>query len=274
MKQDTKDFLNLFFNEGEQICFSSNKYAYPSEDQGNIDEDSTTLVAINPIEGQRNDLNVTSFRTFLVECDDMSLPHQMAYIKNTGFPYSYCCYSGGKSLHFGLVLDHDIPSDHIYRHTYLWILNILEKADQNTKNPSRSIRFPGAIRPESGKEQKLIHMGERTSLKDLSSWLNKHPHKTPKPFVKKNRNTGEPNVQGVQMWAKTALKEGVHNTDKGRNQTWMAIGCEMALNGFGLDDTVGYLEGYFEEQSDFRRSEWIVAITSGWNYADRITTKD
>ncbi len=273
MKKTTNDFLNLFFKPGEEICFSANKYAYPSDKQEKINEETTILVAINPINGQRSDQNVTAYRSFLIECDDISVPEQMAYIKKMEFPFSYCCFSGGKSLHFGLVLDHDIPSEHIYRHTYQWILNILTEADQNTKNPSRSIRFPGVIRPDKEKEQKLVHMGKRISLNTLSKWLNKHPDKTPKPFVAKVRNTGKPSVKGVGLWAKTALKEGVQNTEKGRNQTWMAIGCEFAMNGFELDKTIAYLERYFEEESNFRHREWLSAVKSGWGYADKITQK-
>lgn len=271
MKKTTKDFLNLFFNEGEEICFSSNPYAYPSEPQENINEELTVLVAINPIKGQRRDENVTSYRTFLIECDDMPLAEQWDYVKKMEFPFSYCCFSGSKSLHFALVLDHEIPSEHIYRYTYQWILNIMTKADQKTKNPSRSIRFPGVIRPETGKEQKLLHMNKRISLDTLNKWLNKYPLQAPKPLVKKAKNTGKPNPKGVKMWAKKALMEGVHNMEGSRNQMWMSIGCEMALNGYGLDDTIDCLEDYFEEQSDFKRQEWATAVKSGWNYADKIS---
>jgi hypothetical protein len=273
VKATTKDFLNLFFNPNETICFSANQFAYPSEPQENISEDLTVLVAINPINGNRCDQNVTAYRTFLVECDDMSLDEQLRYIKEMEFPYSYCCFSGGKSLHFALVLDHDIPSEHIYRHTYQWILNILKKADQKTKNPSRCIRFPGSIRPDTGKEQKMVHMGGRISLDRLSRWLNKYPQETPKPLIKRPKNNGNANVRGVKLWAKKALKVGVHNMEGGRNQTWMSIGCEFALNGFNLDDTIYYLSKYFEEQSDFREREWLTSIKSGWHYADRISSK-
>lgn len=272
MREVTKQFLNLFFNPGEEICFSANEYAYPSEPQENLNEDNTVLVAINPIKGKRRDECVTYFRSFMVECDDMPIAQQMEYIKRTGFPFSYCCYSGGKSLHFGLVLNHEIPSEHIYRYTYQWILNILTEADQKTKNPSRSIRFPGVIRPETGKEQKLVHMGNRISLDTLSVWLNKHPDKAPKVLSKKPRNKGAPRVDGIKPWAKGALKEGVHNMDGSRNQTWMALGCEMALNGFSLDQTFYYLSSYFEEQSDFREREWQTAVKSGWHYADKVST--
>jgi len=270
MRESTKNFLNLFFNPGETICFSANKYAYPSDSQEKLNEDKTVLVAINPIDGQRRDENVTSYRTFMVECDDIPVEHQMDYIKRMGFPFSYCCFSGSKSLHFALVLDHDIPSEHIYRHTYQWILNILEKADQKTKNPSRSIRFPGVTRPETGSEQKLMYMGERVSLEELGIWLNKHPQKAPEPLVKRPRNRGSANIKGLNKWSKNALKTGVHNMEGSRNQTWMAIGCEFALNGFDLDDTIYYLKDFFEEQSDFREREWLTAIKSGWKYADKI----
>ena len=271
MKQSTKDFLNLFFNPYEQICFSKNQYAYPSDLQENLNEETTVLVAINPINGQRKDDNVTNYRTFMIECDDMSVPEQWDYVKKMEFPMSYCCFSGSKSLHFALVLDHDIPSDHIYRYTYKWILNIMSKADQKTKNPSRSIRFPGVTRPETGKEQKLLYMGKRIPLDILHKWLNKYPNKAPKPLIKKFKNKNAQNPKGIKMWAKKALSEGVHNMEGSRNQMWMSIGCEMALNGFGLDDTLEYLEDYFEEQSDFKKTEWLTAVKSGWHYADRIS---
>jgi len=272
VKEVTKQFLNLFFDPGEQICFSSNPYAYPSEPQENIDEEKTVLVAMNPIVGQRCDQNVTTYRTFMIECDDISIAQQWDYVKSMNFPFSYCCHSGSKSLHFALVLDREVPGEQIYRFTYQWILNIMTQADQKTKNPSRSVRFPGVIRPETGKEQKLVHMGKRISLDELHDWLNKHPAKAPQPLVKKHRNhTGIPKISGIKQWAKHILEEGVHNMEGSRNQMWMSIGCELALNGFGLDNTIHVLEGYFEEQSDFKEKEWLTAVKSGWNYADKIS---
>ena len=45
----------------------------------------------------------------------------------------------------------------------------------------------------------------------------------------------------------------------------------LSSNGFGLDNTIHVLEGYFEEQSDFKEREWLTAVKSGWNYADKIS---
>lgn len=272
MKEITKKFLELFFNPGEEICFSQNKYARLSEPQQNFDENNTVLVAINPIKGQRNDENVTSYRTFMIECDDGSLENQWKYVKDSGFPYSYCCFSGNKSLHFALVLSHDIPSSHIYRFTYQWILNILTQADQKTKNPSRSIRFPGVIRPDTNKEQKLLYMGQRVSIEKLTEWLNKHDDKQPKYTTREiDRNSFIPNFEGIKPWVKQALDKGVHNMEGSRNQTWMAIGCEFALNGYDIDSTILYLQKFFQEQSDFKEREWLTTVKSGWNYANKIT---
>jgi hypothetical protein len=270
MKEMTKNFLNLFFNPGEEICFSPNKYAIPSKPQEEIDEENTVLVAINPIKGQRNDENVTAYRTFMVECDDGNLASQYKYIKDSGFPYSYCCFSGNKSLHFALVLDHEIPSSHIYRHTYQWILNILAQADQKTKNPSRSIRFPGVIREETGKEQKLLHIKKRISLDELGDWLNKHVEKKPVALTNNRGRSAKPNWKGIKKWARDNLEEGIHNLEGSRNQKWMAIGCEWALNGYDLERTIHLLQIYFQEQSDFKEKEWLTAVKSGWNYANKI----
>lgn len=270
MKEMTKNFLNLFFNPDEEICFSPNKYALPSRPQEEIDEENTVLVAINPIKGQRKDENVTAYRTFMVECDDGNLASQYKYIEDSGFPYSYCCFSGNKSLHFALVLDHDVPSSHIYRHTYQWILNILTKADQQTKNPSRSVRFPGVIRNDTGKEQKIVHIKNRVKLEVLSEWLNKHEDKKPQALVRTRLKSNTHNWSGIKPWARTILMKGVHNMEGSRNQKWMSIGCEWSLNGYDLDTTIGHLRKFFEEQSDFSEREWLTAIKSGWNYADKI----
>ena len=270
MKETTRKFLNLFFNPGEEICFSPNKYARPSEVQENFDENETVLVAINPIKGQRNDENVTAYRTFMVECDDGTLESQWKYIKDSNFPFSYCCFSGNKSLHFALVLDHDIPSSHVYRYTYQWILNILTKADQKTKNPSRSIRFSGVIRSDTNKEQRLAYMGERVSFEKLTIWLNKHIDKQPKIRETTVSRSSVPNFNGIKPWVIQALVKGIHNMEGSRNQRWMSIGCEFALNGYDLDSTILYLEKFFQEQSDFKEREWLAAVKSGWNYADKI----
>ena len=92
VKETTKTFLNLFFNEGEGICVSDCNGGYHSveqeldkvtlisptegKDPRDITEDDINLVAINPVSGWRRDKNVTAFRSFLIEMDEGSIPEQ------------------------------------------------------------------------------------------------------------------------------------------------------------------------------------------------------
>jgi hypothetical protein len=180
MHETAKQVFNLMFRPGETVCVSPNKFGYhsiPLENAINgpvvlvptadsvakrglvfedaierIESDKVILCALNPIKGYRDDLSCTAFRNFLVEMDTGSIDDQLAYIKKLGMPYSAAIFSGNKSVHFLLSLDKDLPSENVYRALAEWILNIVTLADQNTKNPSRSIRVPGAYR-EPNKQQ-------------------------------------------------------------------------------------------------------------------------
>jgi hypothetical protein len=115
----------------------------------------------------------------------------------------------------------------------------------------------------------LIYLGERVSLEKLIEWLEQHEDK--RPIVKEPRPLSDtPNIDGIKPWALKALKEGVHNMSGGRNQRWMSIACEMAINGFDVEDTISKLEMFFVEQSDFKRREWETAIRSGWQHASKL----
>jgi aryl-alcohol dehydrogenase-like predicted oxidoreductase len=88
VKEVVKQFLDLLFENGEEICISPSKYAFASvpkeslssdmslvsqsvnRDIFYISEDDINLVSINPIKGDRLDSNVTAYRSFLVELDD------------------------------------------------------------------------------------------------------------------------------------------------------------------------------------------------------------
>ena len=119
MKELSRQFLSTLFMPGEEVCFSPDKYARKSvpweslgpemvlESQGEkvkekyrytkVSEDDIILVAINPIKGEKEDANVTAFRTFLVEIDDGDIYEQKQYIDVLKMPYSVCVFSGNKS---------------------------------------------------------------------------------------------------------------------------------------------------------------------------------
>jgi hypothetical protein len=104
----------------------------------------------------------------------------------------------------------------------------------------------------------------------LGEWLNKHIDKKPAPLIRNKGKSTEPNPEGVKTWVAHAFKQGIHNMEGSRNQKWMSIACELSLSGFNLDSTILYLRKHFHEQDDFKEREWLTAVKSGWNYADKI----
>lgn len=271
-----RNFLSLLFDSGEEICVSDSKYAHMSVPLENLHEKTVRLissnpaispkmvgvsqlqlVALNPIKGNREDENCTALRTFLVEIDTIPLKDQYDYVQSMRLPYSMIVFSGGKSLHFGITLSEDLSSLETYKYLATWILNVMSKADQNTKNPSRGIRMAGAMR--DGKEQKLIELKRRIPLGDLNAWLSQFEHLRPPPPAK-YVEVSDKGLDTLPRWVTSALEAGVSSyavsNGEGRNQRWFKIFCEFAKRGFSSEESMGLLQKYFEEESDFKQSEW------------------
>lgn len=291
MNESGKKLLNLMFRPGETICVSHNKYGYhsiplenaingpvvlvPTPDslakrnltmeQGieRLEPIQITLCALNPINGYREDFNCTAFRNFLVEVDYGPLAEQLAYVRKIGLPYSAVIFSGNKSLHFLVSLDQDLPSENAYRMISEWMLKIVTLADQKTKNPSRSIRVPGAWR-EPKKLQRLVEIRGQTKFDDLLAWLKKHPDAKPSQ-QEKRQISGTQDFSKLKSWVVDRLLNGI-DASKGRNQQWFAIACEFALAGYSEDDTIDILTEFFNPDRDFKEKEWKTAINSGFKY--------
>jgi len=288
MDQTGIKLLNLMFREGEEVCVSHNKYGYASVPLSNLLEDSVTLiatnpeipdtivqtkdllmVALNPIKGYRRDANCTGLRNFLVELDIMMPKDQLAYVKRLGMPYSAVIFSGNKSLHFLISIDRDCANERSYKFMANYILNTVRAADQNTKNPSRSIRIPGALR-EPGKKQILLpnEFHGPISKETLTAWLSKRPDLKPKDQVKSIILSDSPNISLVPRWVYKALESGL-DTSKGRNSAWFTVSCEFALAGFLKDDIIREIGRFFQEERDFRESEWLTIIDSAVKHIQR-----
>lgn len=290
MNEVGSQLLQMMFRPGEEVCVSYNKYGYhsvplekvlngkqvllvPTEDscekrnltmeQGSEVRftDEMTLVALNPIKGFRNDENCTAFRNFLVEMDDGTSEEQLAYIKRLGMPYSAVVFSGNKSLHFLISLSEDLPNEKIWRMLAEWVLNIVTLADSKTKNPSRSIRIPGAWR-EPTKQQTLVEIRSSLTKNELVAWLAKHPNAKPQTYTRKEP-TGNRSIDKIKPWVIEKLKNGVDRS-KGRNQQWYAIACEFYLAGYSLDATMELLSEYFVPERDFKEREWKVTVASAF----------
>lgn len=279
--------LKLMFREGETICISPNKYGYHSmplekafeenvkllntkfRDSKPIEEcveeyptNELRLVGLNPINGWHDDASCYKYRNFLIEMDVGPLSDQMVYIKRLEMPYSAIVFSGGKSLHFLVSLAEDLPDEKTWRKVSEWILSIVTMADQNTKNPSRRIRVPGAKRDDS--KQALVELIGAVPNKTLGTWLKKYPHLMPKEAEKKPI-TGNKRFPTMKKWMVKAL-HGDFPADKGRNKTWFAIACEFVLAGFDEDDTIDILRDFFSPDRDFKEREWKTTIRSAFKY--------
>jgi hypothetical protein len=282
MHESGVKLLDLMFRPGENVCVSPNQYAYHSIPLDNaksgmvtlvspnsdieydyVDSSKLLMVALNPITGFRLDSNCTAYRNFLVEMDYGSIDEQFEYANRIGLPFSAAVFSGNKSLHFLISLEEDLPSENVYRKLSEWTLNIATAADQNTKNPSRSIRMPGAHR-EPGKLQALIDFRGPVNNFEFVAWLNSHPGCKPKERERRERSE-KPDLTRISGWVARLLVDGFDPL-KGRNKQWFSIACEFALSGYSEDDTLDVLSEYFVPDRDFTEREWETAISSGFKY--------
>jgi hypothetical protein len=289
MHEEGKKILRLMFKENETICVSNSKYGYHSIPLANaingpvvlvppehsivkmgktieeaiehIDTDQIILCALNPIKGFREDANCTAYRNFLVELDSGPIDQQLAYIKKINMPFSAAIFSANKSLHFLISLDKDLPSEKVFRVFSEWILKAVTLADPATKNPSRSIRVPGAYR-EPGKKQTTVEYHGVIKIEDLVAWLNLHPEA--KPQEKQRRVVSEkPDFDKIKPWACKKLIDASKLLISNRNRTWYALSIEFTLAGYSEDEVISILERYFVEERDFTKREWLTAVKSG-----------
>lgn len=282
MTESQKKFLSVLFNPDEEVYASPDKYSsswddenqkwkvyIPSVLQDDI-QDNTNLIGINPIKGvKRNDANVTAFRSFLVEMDSGTLQSQMKIIEDIGMPFSVCVFSGGKSLHFGVTLDQDLPSLDIYRFYAEWLVKCIPGADLATKNPSRAIRYPDVMRKGGTKKQQLVKVNERVNFNRFRQFLSRFPDKMPRQEQETfDTDMVDRDQTALANWLVFGIRDGF-DFSIGRNNRWFAVGVEFAKCGYSMQNTVDVLEKVFVPDNDFSRSEWTAALKSGYQHGKR-----
>jgi hypothetical protein len=286
MDETGKKLFDLMFRPGERVCVSHNKFGYHSIPLENafldkvslvspdaerpietVHSDRLTLVSLNPNAKWREDASCTAFRNILVEMDSGPLKSQLEHIKAMELPYSAAIFSGNKSIHFLISTNEDFPNEDMYRLFSQWILKAIPMADQKTFNPSRSIRIPGSYR-EPGKKQRLIEFKGPVNMKDLATWLQRHPEARPKKGPVREKSEGFA-YERLSEWATKRLINGLDKR-KGRSNQWYALAYEFALAGYSEDDTLKILGGYFVPDRDFKEKEWKTTIISAFKHVDRV----
>ena len=274
------------FLPGERCCPSDNKYATHSVPVKSLLSDEITLISpnqevrprkvktkdltlmsFNPMgEGFRNDSNVSAYRNFLFEIDVGNTDSQLKYREALGLPISAAIFSGNRSVHFLVCLEKALD-EKVYRLLYQWTLNIGTLFDKNVKTPSKSVRIPGAVRPDTGKEQKLIELRSKVKLEDFITWLRKYDHLRPKEQEKRKPLTNEADPANLSPWLRRALKERDIDFTKGRNKTWYSIFFDFAVAGYTQEQAEAFLENYYIEEHDFKRREWLGCAKSAYEHA-------
>lgn len=124
----------------------------------------------------RKDVNVSSMRNFIFECDGISLKEQakriVFYIKNKK-AINRVVFSGNKSFHCRITINKD--PENLYHYKWLWN-KLNEKffagtADRACANPSRLTRKPNGVRIKNGKKivQKLV-FEDNSIILDVSNF--------------------------------------------------------------------------------------------------------
>jgi RecA-family ATPase len=138
---------------------------------GQWNETVGAWIRFNPLDGKDcKDLNVTSLRHALVECDNIPPEQQLAIIRELQLPCTAIVHSGKKSIHAIVRVDAKDMAE--YRKRVDFLYGVCAKngltIDTQNKNPSRLSRMPGVTR--NGVVQALldVHAGQP----DWASWEN------------------------------------------------------------------------------------------------------
>lgn len=175
---DRAKYFRLLFDKGDQVClakFNRGTSVYSYDDA--LSATWPVFASVNPIKSRRLDKNVTAYRNFVIEMDTETLKDQAEILSTRGVPYATLTYSGGKSLHAVISLHDPFETEAEYRAMFQTINDIIIRMDPSCKNPSRLTRIGGAIRQETGVEQKLIDTHRRISRDELVKWTRRfHKH--------------------------------------------------------------------------------------------------
>lgn len=166
--------LNEIFKADEYVGFKDKVEEYTPYKLQPSALSIPTFYCINPIKSY-SDLkyeNIKEFRNILVEFDSARLSTQERWVKESGMPYSLKTFSGNKSFHYIIALNKGIELQE-YKQLAAIILQYIfrGRADESCKNPNRLSRTPGAIRKDTGVEQKLIEQLPAISIDQLQEWV-------------------------------------------------------------------------------------------------------
>ncbi len=175
-----KEFFECLFEGDEWVNYVREDFretrVVPLEAYNVVDKNNYKFFAVNPIIKGRSRAarNVKHYRNFMFEMDKIELQKQTEIVKESKMPFSTCVFSGGKSMHFIISLKDPVEDVIIYNAVYKAVSKAIKKFGgifDATGDAARLTRFPNVIRPETGRDQKLIAVKGRISFEELNDWL-------------------------------------------------------------------------------------------------------
>lgn len=246
------DYLKILFDPGDFVCFGSEDVrASIRVAPANVIPPDALYVCINALHealdlapdprkanwslpyrhradlGRRADVNVIKHRAWLIECDKGALDEQAEWLRATGVPYSTLTESGGKSLHAVVVSDEAVSAAE-YAEIATKLMAIFPSADPMCRNPSRFTRLPGAIRPSTGRPQRLLELRGRVSLGLLREWLEENTPAAPEAKAFAATPSGYRKLYPMSEDVRQLLERGPGPDGTGRHDRLRRAACYLA----------------------------------------------
>lgn len=243
-KTQYKKFMELLFPEigiASMICHGKEPYHTKSTDKPYFSFDGV-FTCINQLSGNRKDDNVSVFRNFLVELDNTPIAQQQKLITDLNMPFSTATFSGNKSIHFIISLEHPLIDKDQYDDTAYMLYQVIPGIDKSNKNCSRFTRTAGALR-DGDKEQTLVSINKRIpndvffdwlyafKPKERMQWSHEDIDMSTLPIGQK----GKLSKSTIEILSKTEIPKGE------RNQTLYKIACDFKNNNYSKEELIGTL---------------------------------
>lgn len=244
MNIQAEKLLKVLLEPGETTCFTPNPYGTEIK---KAPADGDLFYSINAIKANssRLDANVTSYRNFLLELDNIPLAQQISLVRDR-LPITSIVYSGGKSYHFIISLTEPLPDETAYRRTARGLMEAVPEADRTTKNPSRLSRLPGVLRPDTGNYQELIYLGSRIALAEL-----------PEPAPYREPKAEPTNIMFVTQQLLDVLDKGIDNVIAarfgGRNQFFYWLGRRSQELGHTREQKKALVDKFYNKLENKRK---------------------
>lgn len=254
LDSEVSRYLKVLFDEEDKTCFAANVFGVEVSDRPAEDSE---FLSINPLKGKRKDSNVTKFRNFLIEIDNLDLGQQLRVVLDR-VPVSAITYSGGKSYHFIISLDTPVTEAE-YKEITKRLHALIPEADRATKNPSRLSRLPKAVRKDTGKLQKIEYLNGRIEVKDLLARLPKVSKFTPK----KHQESGGPFLSVALQLAILTPDEAINEYNlSGRNALFFWLGNRLKESGKSyntMHELISECYSNLSNKTDFSIEEALTA---------------